>query len=294
MTLAPTFKLNSGAQMPALGFGVYKLEERRTASLVATAINNGYRLIDTAAAYGNEKQTGEGIRNSGIPRDDVFLTTKLWISDYGREKALSAFNASMEKLGFDYLDLYLLHWPAPSDFDATLEAWMVMIDLQKQGQIGAIGTCNFNPDHLEKLIERSGVTPAVNQIELHPGFGQASLRSIHDRLGIVTQAWSPIGGVYTNHPADASAPVRLLDEPKLIELAEKNNVTPAQLVLRWHFQNGVATIPKSGNPDRIASNFDIWNLELSAEDMAVIDAMEADARGGPHPDVFDLEFLANR
>lgn len=288
----PHVTLNNGVVMPQLGLGVYLSPPEETAAAVCAAIGSGYRLIDTAAAYGNEAEVGEGVVRSDIDRSELFVTTKLWIADYGRDAALRAFDASMEKLGLDYLDLYLLHWPTPSSFDATVASWTAMRELRDQGRIRAIGVCNFNAGHLTRLIEATGTTPAVNQVELHPLFNQSALRRAHAELGIATQAWSPIGGVYTNHPSDPAQPVRLLDLPAIRTIAARLGKSPAQVVLRWHIQNGTIIIPKSVHADRIAENMAIFDFALDAADMAAIDALDQGLAGGIDPEVFDLDFLA--
>jgi diketogulonate reductase-like aldo/keto reductase len=224
----------------------------------------------------------------------VFVTTKLWLSDYGYDQALRAFDASMGRLGLDYLDLYLLHWPAPSTFEATVAAYRAAERLLAEKRVRAIGVCNFHPRHLDDLRAKTEVVPAVNQVELHPLFSQRAVREANARHGIVTQSWSPIGGVFTNHPKDPKAVTHLLAHTGLVNLAEKYRKTPAQVVLRWHVQHGLSVIPKSVHPHRIAENIDIFDFELTDEDMAAIDALDAGARGGPDPDVFDLAFLQAR
>jgi diketogulonate reductase-like aldo/keto reductase len=290
----PHLKLNNGVELPALGLGVYLSPPDRTADAVRSAISSGYRLIDTAAGYGNEQQVGDGIASSGAKRVDLFVTTKLWIGDYGYDQALRAFDVSMRKLGLDYLDLYLLHWPAPSTWEATLASWRAAEKLLADGRVRAIGVCNFTRKHLDDLIAASTVVPAVNQIELHPLFSQREMRETNSRLGIATQAWSPIGGTFTNHPRDPGDVVRLLDSPVLTGRSGKLGKTPAQVVLRWHVQNGVSAIPKSIHPDRIASNIDIFDFALSDAEMAAIDALDAGLRNGPDPDVFDMAILKAR
>lgn len=291
-TAVPQITLNNGVAMPQLGLGTYLSAPNDTANAVVTAINAGYRLIDTAAAYGNEAAVGEGVARCGIDRSGLFVATKLWIADHGRDATLRAFDASMDKLGLDYLDLYMIHWPTPSSFDATIASWKAMQELRDQGRIRAIGTCNFNAGHLTRLIEATGTTPAVNQVELHPLFNQSALRKVHAELGIATQAWSPIGGVYTNHPSDPRAPVRLLDLPMIRTIAARLGKSPAQVVLRWHIQNGTIIIPKSVHADRIAENMAIFDFALDAADMAAIDALDQGLAGGIDPEVFDLDFLA--
>lgn len=293
-TSTPLIELNNGVEMPALGLGVYQSGPEETAAAVETAIANGYRLIDTAAAYGNEAEVGEGIRRSGIDRDEVFVTTKLWIADYGYEPALKAFETSLDKLDLDFVDLYLLHWSAPSDFDNTIAAYRAAEKLLADGRARAIGVCNYTPAHLQALIDRTEVVPAVNQVELHPCFTQRDTRAADARHSVVTQSWSPIGGVYVNHPANPDNVRTPLQDDTIAELAAKQSKTPAQVVIRWHLQHGLSVIPKSVKPHRIAENINVFDFELSAEDMRAIDAMDTGKRGGPDPDVFDLAFLAGR
>lgn len=286
--------LNNGVEMPALGLGTYLSSTDDTARAVATAIDCGYRLIDTAAVYGNEREVGEGIRNSGIDRSELFVTTKLWIADYGYDQALRAFDVSMNKLGLDYLDLYLLHWPTPAVFDTTIAAYRACERLLSEKRVRAIGVCNFNPHHLDQLCAATDVVPAVNQVELHPCFNQPAVREADARHGVVTQSWSPIGGIFTNHPRNPQEVMHLLDLSELRSLAAKHNKTPAQVVIRWHLQHGLSVIPKSVNPKRIAENFAVFDFDLPTADMAAIDALDLGARGGPDPDTFDMTFLEAR
>jgi diketogulonate reductase-like aldo/keto reductase len=288
------FKLPNGVEIPALGFGVYLSSKDETAGAVQCAISKGYRLIDTAAAYGNEEQVGDGIAISDVERDELFVTTKLWMSDYGYDEATKAFETSLRKLKLDYLDLYLLHWPSPSTWDTTIASWRAAEHLLNQGRVRAIGVCNFTEEHLRRLSTVATVTPAVNQIELHPLFSQRRLREVNARFGVLTQAWSPIGGTMTNHPKDPNNPIKLLEHPDLVELGRSIGKTPAQVVLRWHLQNGVSAIPKSVTPERIASNFEIFDFALSDAQMATIDALDTAARSGPDPDEFDMAFLKAR
>jgi diketogulonate reductase-like aldo/keto reductase len=287
-------RLNNGVHLPVVGLGVYLSPADRTVEAVRNAINCGYRLIDTAAAYGNESQVGEGIRRSGARRQDLSITTKLWMADHGYDQALRAFDISMEKLKLDYLDLYLLHWPAPSTWDATVASWRAAEKLLAERRVRAIGVCNFTAKHLEALKAEAEVVPAVNQIELHPYFNQAALRAAHGRLGIATQAWSPIGGTYTNHPRDPGRVIRLLEEPVITAIAGRLGRTPAQVVLRWHVQNGVCIIPKSVRPDRIASNIKIFDFALPEAEMLAINALDTGRRNGPDPDVFDMAYMRAR
>jgi diketogulonate reductase-like aldo/keto reductase len=281
--------LNNGTEIPALGLGVFLSPPEQTAAAVETAIANGYRLIDTAAAYNNERQVGEGIRGSGIDRDEVFITTKLWVSDYGWDSALDAFDASMRRLGLDYLDLYLLHWPVPSDFEATVASYQAAEKLLAEGRARAIGVSNFNPRHLEQLIARTDVIPAVNQVELHPYFTQQDVRDANARHGIVTQSWSPIGGVYDRRQ---TGPTKPLENAAIVELASQHGKTPAQIILRWHIQHGLSTIPKSVRASRIAENIDVFDFTLSPEEIAAIDALDTGTRSGLDPETFDANSYA--
>ena len=279
--------LNNGVKMPALGLGVFLSPKEQTAGAVATAIEDGYRLIDTAAAYGNERQVGEGLRRSGIDRAEVFVTTKLWMSDYGHDSALRAFDASLRRLGFDYLDLYLLHWPVPSDFDATVASYKAAEKLLADGRVRAIGVCNHSPEHLQRLIERTSVVPAVNQVELHPYFIQREVRDADARRGIVTQSWSPIGGVVARNREPGDPHGNLLEEPILVRLADKYGKTPAQIVLRWHIQHGLSVIPKSVKPQRIAENIDVFDFSLTPEETAAVDTLDTGVRAGTDPQTVD-------
>ncbi|QDU56922.1 aldo/keto reductase [Aeoliella mucimassa] len=278
--------LNNGVAMPAFGLGVYRSGPDETVEAVKTAIDHGYRLIDTAAIYGNEKEVGEGVRGSTVPRNGVFVTTKLWIKDFGYDQALRAFDTSQEKLGLGYVDLYLLHWPVPKSFEATIASYKAAERLLDEGRVKAIGVCNFNPQHLDDLIAETEVVPAVNQIELHPFFTQQAVVEANQRLGIVTQAWSPIGGVnryWSDNPDPAKDP---LTHPVIVELAERYNKTPAQVILRWQLDHGYSAIPKSANPGRIKENFAIFDFALTEDEIAAIDALHTNQRGGPDPDEF--------
>jgi diketogulonate reductase-like aldo/keto reductase len=288
----PLITLNNGIEMPALGLGVFQATLDETVKAVTTAIADGYRLIDTAKAYGNESQVGEGIRNSGIDRAEIFVTTKLWLTDYGYDATLRAFDESMAKLGLDYLELYLLHWPTKT-FDATVQSYKAAEKLLADGRVRAIGVCNFTEQYLDDLIERTEVVPAVNQVELHPYFAQKNLRVKNAALGIVTEAWSPVGGVKRYWAADPDAgrndPFK---DPAITAIAQSHGKTPAQVILRWHFQNGVITIPKSVHAGRIAENIDIFGFALSDEEMAKIDALDTSVRGGPDPRQIDTNSFA--
>ena len=284
----PPVTLNNGVQMPALGFGVFLTPPEQTTAAVQTAITDGYRLIDTAAGYLNERQVGQGIATSGMGRREVFVTTKLWVSDYGYDSALRAFGTSLRKIGLDYLDLYLLHWPVPSDFENTIGSWRAAEKLLADGQVRAIGVCNFTVSHLEHLIAATGVVPAVNQVELHPLFTQPGLQQAHARLGIATQAWSPIGGVYGRNPGAApqaaSSPMK---HPVITSIAAAHSKTPVQVMLRWHIQQGRSAIPKSVHAERIAENFDVFGFTLSGGELAAIDALDTGVRAGSDPETFD-------
>jgi diketogulonate reductase-like aldo/keto reductase len=284
MTASPLITLNNGVEMPALGLGVLDRDTRElTAGAVEAAIHVGYRLIDTAQSYLNEQNVGEGIARSGVPRSEVFVTTKLTMSKYGYDSALRAFDASLRRLGLEYLDLFMLHWPVPSNFDATVESWRAAEKLLTEGRARTIGVANFTPAHLKNLMDRCEVTPTVNQVEVHPLFTQKAQCETNARLGIVTQAWSPIGGSVRKFgdPNKVSDP---LTHPTLVDLAKKFRKTPAQVVLRWHLEQGRSAIPKSFRPERIAENFDIFDLELSAEDIAAIDALDTGVRAGADPE----------
>lgn len=283
---SPLLTLNNGVKMPALGLGVFLSPPEQTADAVQTGIANGYRLIDTAAAYLNERQVGEGIRRSGINRSEMFVTTKLWVTDYGYERTLRAFDVSLRKLGLEYLDLYLLHWPVPPDFETTAASYRAAEKLLSDGRVRAIGVSNFSAKHLEDLIARTKVMPAVNQVELHPFFIQRELRDAHKRLGIVTQAWAPIGGVYIRKPQAAPKTAKSpLEHPVIVKLAAKYGKTPAQVVLRWHIGHELSAIPKSVRPERIAENIDIFDFALSKDETAAIDGLDTGVRAGFNPEM---------
>jgi diketogulonate reductase-like aldo/keto reductase len=285
----PMIEVTNGVEMPALGLGVFQSPPAETVGAVETAIEDGDRLIDTAAAYMNEREVGEGIRRSGIERGEMFVSTKLWISDYGYEPALRGFEGCLRRLGFDYVDLFLLHHSVPSDFDGTVAAYKAAEQMLADGRARAIGVCNFSPQHLENLMSRTDIGPAVNQVELHPFFTQQALRDFHAANGIVTQAWSPLGGVTRYRPADASDVKNPLEHPTILELAAKHRKTPAQVVLRWHIEHGVSAIPKSVKPQRIAENFDVFDFALTPEEVTAIDALDTGVRGGPDPELIDTK-----
>jgi diketogulonate reductase-like aldo/keto reductase len=284
----PALTLNNGVTIPALGLGVFQSPPEETVTAVETALRDGYRLIDTAAAYGNERDVGEGIRRSGVDRDEVFVATKLWISDYAYDAALVGFDASLRRLGVDHVDLYLLHQPVPTDFEATIGAYKAAEAVLAAGRARAIGVSNFSAEHLRRLIDRADVVPAVNQVELHPYFTQPALREVHAELGIVTQAWSPLGGVLVYVPGADESHGPLTD-PVITDLAAKYDKTPAQVVLRWHIEHGFCAIPKSVKAHRIAENFDVFDFALAAEEVAAIDALDTGVRGGPDPERLNRE-----
>lgn len=276
--------LNNGVTMPAIGLGVFQSPPEETASAVRTALEVGYRHIDTAAAYFNEREVGEGIRRSGLTRRDVFIETKVWVSDYGYDETLHAFDKAVGKLGVEDLDLLILHQPAPSRFDATVAAYRALETLLSDGRVRAIGVSNFMPNHLAQLLERTEIVPAVNQVELHPYFTQPAVRVANAEHGILTQAWSPIGGI-TFYPGPWGDERRnVMQDPTIQEIARARGKSPAQVMLRWHLQQGRSAIPKSTNPARIAENFAVFDFELSADELVRIDALDTGVRCGPDPD----------
>jgi 2,5-diketo-D-gluconate reductase A len=269
----PLITLRDDAEIPQLGFGVFQIPPQDTVEAVSRALQTGYRHIDTAAAYQNEAEVGEAIRRSGLKREEVFLTTKCFNSDHGYEEARRALDNSLKRLGFDQIDLYLIHWPVPSR-DKYVETWRAFIEAQKQGLVRSIGVSNFQPGHLRRLVEETGVTPAVNQVELHPVLQQPELRQLHGSLGIATEAWSPL------------AQGAVLDDATITEVARTHDRTPGQVVLRWHLQLGNIVIPKSVTPERIRQNFELFDFELSDEEMRQIEQLDRGERTGPDPDTF--------
>jgi 2,5-diketo-D-gluconate reductase A len=265
--------LNDGHSVPVVGLGVFRIAPADTERAIGTALRVGYRHIDTAALYGNEQETGRAIADSDIPRGQLYVVTKLWNSEQGYDSTLRAFDASMGRLGLDYLDLYLIHWPQPA-LNKFVDTFKAFAHLRDQGRIRSIGVSNFEPEHLDLLIDGTGIVPAVNQVELHPRLPQTELREAHARLGIATEAWAPL------------ARGTLMDHPKLTDIAERNRRTPAQVLIRWHIQLGNIVIPKSVNPSRIASNFEVFDFELSAQEMASLSSLEDGTRLGPHPRTF--------
>jgi len=280
-----TFTLNNGLMLPALGYGVFQTPPDETIAAVETALRTGYRHIDTAAAYGNERQVGEALKRSGLARDEVFVETKVWVSDYGYDATMHAFDKSAGKLGLDQLDLLILHQPMPRQFDLTLEAYRALESLLKDGKVRAIGVSNFMPDHLARLADASSVTPAVNQIEVHPYFRQADALAANADRGILSQAWSPIGGITFYRDGSKGS---TLQDPTIVEIATAHGRTPAQVMLRWHLQQGRQVIPKSVTPSRIAENFAVFDFDLTADQLAAIDALDTGIRGGPDPESVTL------
>jgi diketogulonate reductase-like aldo/keto reductase len=281
-----TMTLNNGVEMPALGLGVFQTPPGETRDAVRAALNSGYRLIETAAAYGNERQVGEAVHESHISRVEVFLETKIWISDYGFEKTLHAFEKSARKLGVGQIDLLLLHQALPSAFDRTLEAYRALEALLADGKVRAIGVSNFMVRHLTKLLAGCTVVPAVNQIEVHPYFAQREVQAFAREHGILTQAWSPIGGITFYREGSHGS---TLDDPVIRAIAAAHGKSSAQVMLRWGLQEGRSVIPKSTKPSRIAENINVFDFELSAEEIAAIDRLETGHRGGPDPDTVTLE-----
>jgi 2,5-diketo-D-gluconate reductase A len=269
----PDIPLPGENTIPQLGFGVFQIPPEDTVEATLRAFQTGYRHIDTAAAYQNEAEVGQAYRASDLPREDVFITTKCFNDSHGYEQAKQAFQNSIDRLELDYVDLYLIHWPVPSQ-DKYVETWKAFIELQEQGLIRSIGVSNFQPDHLRRIIDETGVTPAVNQIELHPRLQQAGLRREHEDRGIVTEAWSPL------------AQGEILDDPTLTGIAEAHGKTTGQVALRWHIQLGNVIFPKSVTPERIQENFEIFDFHLSESEMESIEALDVGERIGPDPDTF--------
>jgi 2,5-diketo-D-gluconate reductase A len=272
VSVVPDVRLNNGVSMPQLGFGVWRISGGETEEIVGRALETGYRSIDTAAMYGNEVGVGRAVRQAGIPRDEVFVTSKLWNDSHGYGPARRAFDDSQERLGLDQVDLYLIHWPVPSQ-DLYVETFRALVEVMEEGRLRSVGVSNFQPEHLSRVIDEVGVTPAVNQVELHPYLQQADLRAFHAEHGIATEGWRPLanGG-------------DLLTDPAVAGLADKYGKTPAQVVLRWHLQLGNIVIPKSANPARIAENFDVFDFELADDDMSAFADLDRNGRLGLHPD----------
>ena len=272
-TTVPSVQLAENGEIPQIGFGVFQVPPPQTAEVTLQALQVGYRHIDTASAYENEAGVGQALRASGLDREDVFVTTKCFNDDHGFETAKRACRASLDRLEMDFVDLYLIHWPVPQH-DRYVDTWRAFIELQEEGLARSIGVSNFQPAHLHRLIDETGVTPAVNQIELHPRFQQAGLRREHADLGIVTEAWSPL------------AQGAVLDDPVIEEIAANHERTPGQVVLRWHIQLGNVVFPKSVTTERIEENFDVFGFHLTDAEMEAIEALDAGERRGPDPDEF--------
>jgi diketogulonate reductase-like aldo/keto reductase len=281
-----TVTLNNGLEIPAIGFGVFQSAPEETVDAVRTALETGYRHIDTAAAYGNEREVGEGIRASGVDRDDIVVETKIWVSDYGFDETLHAFDKATGKLGFDTIDVLILHQPAPDRFEQTVQAYRALERLYADGRVRAIGVSNFMPHHLRSLLAQSDVIPALNQVELHPYFTQPDVQRADAEHGILDQAWSPIGGI-TFYPGWGDERVSVMDDPTIRSIAEAHSRTPAQVMLRWHVQQGRNAIPKSTNPGRIAENFAVFDFALTDDELARLDALDTGRRNGPDPDGTD-------
>jgi 2,5-diketo-D-gluconate reductase A len=270
MRLAPTMKLNTGHLAPQIGLGVWRVADAIAAATVQTALSAGYRSIDTAAIYQNEVGVGTGIKGAGVPRKELFITTKVWNDDHGYDSTLRALDTSLQRLKLDYLDLYLIHWPVP-DLGKFVDTYRAMMAARDKGLVRSIGVSNFNVEHLEALMEATGEVPAVNQVELHPHFSQPRLRAFHAQHGIITESWSPL------------AQGKLLDHPTLQVVAKKHNKSPAQVVLRWHIELGLMVIPKSVTPERIRDNLALFDFSLDSEDMKVVTALDTNSRVGPDP-----------
>lgn len=284
--MSPDVILNDGHRMPQLGLGLMRFgSEAQTAAVLASAAEAGYRLFDSAAVYGNEQQVGEGLRQSGLARDEVFVTTKLWNTEHGREKPHAALAGSLQRLGLEHVDLYLIHWPLPMD-DLYVETWRVLIALRDEGLVRSIGVSNFTAAHLGRLIDETGIAPAVNQIEMHPRFQQRALHAFHGEHGIISQAWSPFGGGGTGG-------VPLLGEPVLAAIAAKHARTPSQVVLRWLTQSGASAIPKATSPQHLADNMASLAFDLDEADLAAIATLDSpEGRTGPDPSTFAVKHFA--
>jgi len=284
----PQFTLNNGVAIPVIGLGVFQTPPAETTAAVLAALQTGYRHIDTAAAYGNEREVGEAVRRSGLARDEVFIETKVWVSDYGYDQTLHAFDKAAGKLGIEVVDLLILHQPGVEDLARTVAAYRALETLLADGRVRAIGVSNFTPALLGRLLPEVQVVPAVNQIEVHPYFTQVANVAANTAAGILTQAWSPLGGIthYSGSPASST-----FTDPTLVDIGQRYDKTPAQVMLRWHIQQGRQVIPKSTRPERIVENFDVFDFLLTDADLAAIDALDTGVRGGPDPDQPQPQFL---
>ena len=275
MTSIPAVDLNDGTSIPQIGLGVWQVPDDVAEHACASAFESGYRHIDTAALYANEEGVGRAIRTCGLAREDIYVTTKVWNSDHGRDKTIAAMDASLQRLGLDYVDLYLIHWPTPAR-DLYVQTWEAVLELQQRGLTRSVGVSNFHAPHLRRIIDATGVTPVINQVELHPWLPQRELRAVDAELNIVTEAWSPLasGG--------------LIDDARLVAIGGKYGKTAAQVMIRWHVQIGNVVLPKSVTPSRIRENIDVFDFELDSDDLRVIEAMEETSkRTGPNPDTFN-------
>lgn len=273
MPTQPTLTLNDGHPIPQLGLGVWQVPDADAVQAVTEALTVGYRSVDTAAIYGNEAGVGQAIRDSGVPRGEIYVTTKVWNSDQGYDETQRALDVSLQKLGLDYVDLYLIHWPSPAQ-DKYLDTWRALVAIRESGRARSIGVSNFHRPHLQRVIDETGVVPAVNQIELHPFFQQHDLRAFHAQHGIATESWSPL------------AQGRIVDDAVIAEIARKHGKSAAQVVIRWHLDSGLVVIPKSVTPSRIRENAEVFDFRLDAEDMAKLAALDAGRRLGPNPESF--------
>ncbi len=280
-----SYTLNNDVVIPALGLGVFQSPPQETAAAVAAALRAGYRHVDTAAAYGNERQVGEALRDSGLHRSEVFVETKIWITDFGYDETLHAYDKSSRKLGVDQIDLLILHQPLPSEFDRTLEAYRALETLLADGRVRAIGVSNFMVDHLTRLLDSVKVVPAVNQIEVHPYFAQRDVQEHGAKHGILTQAWSPIGGITFYRDGRHTS---TLQDPTIGAIAAEHGKGPAQVMLRWHLQQGRQVIPKSTNPTRIVENIEVFDFVLTPDQLQAIDGLDTGVRGGPDPAAITL------
>ncbi|NLU62682.1 aldo/keto reductase [Rhodococcus sp. HNM0563] len=284
----PEIALNSGTTIPQLGLGVWQATNDETEHAVRFAIDEaGYRHIDTAAAYGNEEGVGRALAGTSVPREDIFVTTKLWNSDQGYESALKAFDSSLAKLGTDYVDLYLIHWPLQNN-DRLLRTWDALEKIVESGRSKALGVCNFEPHHLQLLVDRGGLLPAVDQVELHPNLPQQAIRSTAAEHGIAVESWSPLGGTSNSGWGPNSKPNILLTDPVVDRIADRHSKSAAQVLIRWHLQNGLIVIPKSVHDERIAQNIDVFDFELSDLDLSEIDTLDNGNRVGAHPDEMNV------